>query len=242
MSPSMPRKLDASSSSLFGNDDSEFLEALRKVNIPNPETPQLPIPKEPSSSSDLFGTDDSTFLDVLSKTTLPGDLPVHDKSQSDATTPKKLTPKRTTQDVEFLKRKRSISPEETSPSIMYEINAPDCQIDASYTDDSAIYGASKFEGYGEYMYRKRAKLSIQNSELEDAIDGEKSTLFQGLAIYVRKIRSHVYLLKASTFSFSIRSMAKLILPFKNYANSLFNMVVFSTLTSIERRWCMSTLY
>ena len=45
---------------------------------------------------------------------------------------------------------------------------------------SDIYGASRFGEHEEYMRRKRAKLQIQNSQLED----DSSAIFQGLAIYV----------------------------------------------------------
>ncbi|KAI0317485.1 hypothetical protein OF83DRAFT_1283395 [Amylostereum chailletii] len=50
-----------------------------------------------------------------------------------------------------------------------------------YLDDHT-YGAAHFGEFGEYMRRKRAKLQVQNTALEDG-DG-KSALFKGLAIYI----------------------------------------------------------
>ena len=193
------------------------------------EVPQPP-PMEPSSSSDLFGIEDPTFLEALSTTALPGEV---DKFQHDATVPTKLSSEYSTQAAESRKRKRSISSEGASPAFTHIINTPGSQTQPSYTD-SDIYGPSKFQGFGEYMYRKRAKLSIQNSEIENSNDEKPSTLFQGLALYVRNFVVHV----CANVDSSVRSTAKRILLFKNYASSSCNMVVSSTLTSIGKRWCM----
>lgn len=176
MSPSNPQKLASSSSGLFGNDDSQFLEALREVNIPS-EIVSQPGLKEPSSSSELFGNEDSAYLDALSRITLPGDV---DQSQCEASIPIHHIPEHTTQDSGPRKRKRSVTPEGPRNSVTH-----DTQAKPLYTD-SDVYGPSKFEGFGEYMYRKRAKLSIQNSEIEGSGNGKKSTLFQGLSLYVRR--------------------------------------------------------
>ena len=56
--------------------------------------------------------------------------------------------------------------------------------------ENDTYGASRFGGFGEYMSRKRAKLQIQNAELEQPSatgDGAKSQIFKGIAIYVSPI-------------------------------------------------------
>ena len=89
------------------------------------------------------------------------------------------------------------------------------------------------------MHRKRAKLGIQNSEIEDSSNAEKSTLFQGLALHVRKFVLQVHV---NIDLFLSRSMEKPTLLFKNYASSSCSMVVSSTLTSIEKRWCMSVFF
>ncbi|KAG5650978.1 hypothetical protein H0H81_010325 [Sphagnurus paluster] len=50
-------------------------------------------------------------------------------------------------------------------------------------ENDDIYGESRFGEIGEYMRRKRAKLQIQNAELESA-NRSGSTLFNGLSIYI----------------------------------------------------------
>jgi DNA repair protein REV1 len=55
--------------------------------------------------------------------------------------------------------------------------------------DKAVYGASRFGHFGEYMRRKRAKLQIQNADIvgsqQDSTGGDGgSTIFKGLSIYV----------------------------------------------------------
>lgn len=75
---------------------------------------------------------------------------------------------------------------------------PDNLIDASSTagtkrkaqngpeEDGAIYGASRFGHFGEYMRRKRAKLQIQNASMDTEASGEgKSSIFKGISVYVR---------------------------------------------------------
>jgi hypothetical protein len=54
-------------------------------------------------------------------------------------------------------------------------NVPDRSFD--------VYGPLRFREFGEYTWRKRAKLQIQNSLLEGAVDNS-SIVFKGLAIYV----------------------------------------------------------
>lgn len=54
-------------------------------------------------------------------------------------------------------------------------------------NESYVYGAAKFGGFGEYMFRKRAKLQIQNQGLEGEgateSDGRKP-IFKGVSVYV----------------------------------------------------------
>ncbi|KAJ8489159.1 hypothetical protein ONZ45_g13687 [Pleurotus djamor] len=47
-------------------------------------------------------------------------------------------------------------------------------------EDMDTYGPSKFGGFGEYMRRKRAKLQIQNNN----IDSQSNQIFKGIAIYI----------------------------------------------------------
>jgi DNA repair protein REV1 len=54
--------------------------------------------------------------------------------------------------------------------------------------DSEVYAASKFGGIGDFMRRKRAKLQIQNAQIDERggrEGGSQSRIFNGLAIYVR---------------------------------------------------------
>jgi DNA repair protein REV1 len=127
-------------------------------------------PQVPSSnpSSDLFGSDDTDFLEALSNAVLPGDVQPPESS---------------------LKRPRSPQPEPTAQSRVLPLlpivdhDNPESQVDQD------IYGPSRFGQYGEYMRRKRAKLQIQNTYLEqdgvDEVTGSRSQIFRGMAIYVR---------------------------------------------------------
>lgn len=52
-------------------------------------------------------------------------------------------------------------------------------------NESYVYGAAKFGGFGEYMFRKRAKLQFQNQDLTgEGEEAEKKKIFKGIAIYV----------------------------------------------------------
>jgi len=78
------------------------------------------------------------------------------------------------------------------------IPGPDDLVDTSSTtgtkrkvqyrpeEDGAIFGASRFGHFGEYMRRKRAKLQIQNASMDTEASGEgKSNIFKGISVYVR---------------------------------------------------------
>ncbi|KAF9519523.1 hypothetical protein BS47DRAFT_1358126 [Hydnum rufescens UP504] len=54
---------------------------------------------------------------------------------------------------------------------------------SDHTSDTAIYGASKFGGWSEYMGRKRAKLQIQNREIAEG-SPPKPQIFKGVQIYI----------------------------------------------------------
>lgn len=52
--------------------------------------------------------------------------------------------------------------------------------------DESIYGASRFGHFGEYMRRKRAKLQIQNANIDSGAGGERKTdILKGISVYVR---------------------------------------------------------
>lgn len=62
-----------------------------------------------------------------------------------------------------------------------------CDAESEQEQDDAIYGASHFGQFREYMKRKRAKLQIQNHELQNQTNASERKhlgLFQGIAIHV----------------------------------------------------------
>jgi DNA repair protein REV1 len=65
------------------------------------------------------------------------------------------------------------------PATVKRAHSPDNE--QEYMNSNA-YGASTFGGFGQYMARKRAKLQVQNSTLNES---DASNIFRGLAIYVR---------------------------------------------------------
>jgi len=172
--PDSKKKID-NTSDLFGQDNPEFLEALEQVEIPQ-STKQQQDPKQiqTSQSSDLFGEDDPDFLDALSKTPLPTLAPEDSSLQGV-----------TVDEHETLKRKRTSSPAPEDDA-SFPQKSRLLEFEESYGDET-IYGASKFHGWGEYMHRKRAKLSIQNDEMEANSGGKKSEVFKGLALHVRTV-------------------------------------------------------
>ncbi|KDR81975.1 hypothetical protein GALMADRAFT_114855 [Galerina marginata CBS 339.88] len=129
-----------------------------------------------SNSSDYFEDDDSQFLDALGTAVLPGDIPMETGETSQkSTTSEELEPPPPTQP--SLKRRHSV------------IEIPDDSVDVTLVPagpEDAIYGASHFGDYGEYMRRKRAKLQIQNAEITESggSSGLKSQIFKDIAIYV----------------------------------------------------------
>ncbi|KZT59731.1 DNA repair protein [Calocera cornea HHB12733] len=150
----------------------------------------------PSQSSDLFGSDDPTFLEALARAVLPGDAPADDLAQ--------LVPIPAGGPPRGVKRSRSRSrspspPRSPSPlnenffnggygSLKSILHLNGEEEEAATYLDSDTYGASKFSGWGDYMRRKRAKLQVQNSEIEEqdeeAVVAGKPKIFRGLAIHI----------------------------------------------------------
>ena len=126
-----------------------------------------------SNSSDYFEDEDSQFLEALGKAVLPGDLPnkpdpEEEEESQELALPPPFQPS--------VKRRYSLT------SLVEEKNDSDPNVIENDT-----YDASRFGGFGDYMRRKRAKLQIQNAELEQASatdDVAKSHIFKGIAIYV----------------------------------------------------------
>jgi len=123
-----------------------------------------------SDSSEFWGSDDPAFLEALGNAVLPGDEP----SEIPAAQPCAESQSR--------KRSRDES-DELQAEMTSHVTVAKGPGDSE--EDPEIYGASRFGHFGEYMRRKRAKLQIQNANLEASQDvGGKSKVFSGLSIYV----------------------------------------------------------
>ena len=134
-----------------------------------------------TNSSDYFEDEDSQFLEALGTAVLPGDLPNEPDPEEEESQELALPPPYQPS----LKRRYSHT------SLDEEKNDSEQNV---VVNDSDTYGASRFGGFGDYMKRKRAKLQIQNSELEQPSandDVPKSQIFKGIAIYVSPLLREV---------------------------------------------------
>ena len=139
-----------------------------------------------TASSEYFEDDDPEFLDALSRTVLPGDI-VQTNDAVKGTENFTAEPLPPTQPRRNLKRPHS--PDLDKPDGLYQ-SQNHHKVLASIDDDkekseylnSDVYGASKFGDFGQYMARKRAKLQIQNAELQEPQTSNK--IFSGVQIYV----------------------------------------------------------
>ena len=138
------------------------------------------------SSSDYWRDDDSEFIALLNQVELPGDISQAERNPDAAS---HLPAEK--QEVGQPNRKRPYSP---SPRDETDVRKPSSKLalvnensEASAYMQSHTYGASSFGNWGEYMRRKRAKLQIQNAEMD--AEGNPlepgSRIFEGLQIHVR---------------------------------------------------------
>jgi DNA repair protein REV1 len=128
-----------------------------------------------SNSSDYFEDEDSQFLEALGTAVLPGDVPNEPDPEEEESQELALPPP----------FQHSLKRQYSHTSLDEEKNDTELKVIENDT-----YGASRFGGFGEYMSRKRAKLQIQNTELEKPSatgDGAKSQIFKGIAVYVSPI-------------------------------------------------------
>ncbi|KAF8206292.1 hypothetical protein K438DRAFT_1963365 [Mycena galopus ATCC 62051] len=141
--------------------------SIRASFAPNRTTATL---ASGSQSSDYFEDEDPAFLDALDATVLPGDVPVPVNNRTSFTAPENSTesdsddnpePPPPSQPQASLKRRRTEGPDPV---------------------DEVIYGAAEFGDFGNYMRRKRAKLQIQNSEINTTT--AETQIFKGIAVYV----------------------------------------------------------
>ncbi|KAF7794734.1 hypothetical protein EIP86_005872 [Pleurotus ostreatoroseus] len=150
-----------------------------------------PLSQPLSNSSDYFDNDPD-FIRALQEIELPGDAPrTMQGADRPHRTPSETQAPLTQASAEQSHRKRRRDSEDDDDDDDREANhrvLASIDQDSSKAQylDSHTYGASRFGEFGEYMSRKRAKLQIQNTEMDE--DGEeivqKSRIFQGLEIYI----------------------------------------------------------
>ena len=131
-----------------------------------------PLAPASSASSDYFEPEDAAFNELLQTTVLPGDAQESQPKHTDPPTGQTA-----------LKRSHSML-EESDETVHHVISLEEAH---PLSDDEETYGASSFGGYGQYMRRKRAKLQIQNAQIDSADETlrNKSRIFRDIAIYVR---------------------------------------------------------
>lgn len=130
-------------------------------------------------SSDYWGDEDPEFLALFDQIVLPGDAGQYTAN----TNAVPCDSNDSLQDHTGPSRKRPRSPESQSHSVIALVGNDDEKL--TYLK-SNTYGASTFGDFGQYMHRKRAKLQIQNAEMdvEEGGSSQKSRIFNGLQIYV----------------------------------------------------------
>ncbi|KAF7336714.1 DNA repair protein [Mycena venus] len=120
-----------------------------------------------SQSSEYFEDEDPAFLNALDATVLPGDVQApansvpENNDESDSDDNPEPPPPGQPQPQPSLKRRRYDGPDPV---------------------DEVIYGAAEFGNFGQYMKRKRAKLQIQNSEINTTT--AETQIFKGVTVYV----------------------------------------------------------
>ena len=132
-------------------------------------------------SSDYWEDDDPEFLALLNNIVIPGEnIQPHNVADN--------VSNNADEGPAPSSRKRPRSPEQ-GPDVQDRatLSLVDSGAQSTAYMKSHTYGASSFGGFGEYMYRKRAKLQIQNAEMDEEGGGptQKSRIFKGLQIYVR---------------------------------------------------------
>lgn len=208
VSPHTPTS--SNSSALFGSDDTSFLEALgvavlpgdvahqaqsEDAHISSTSSPPIlesssleppPCAQPTSNAQPRIGSDDELELPAT-KTPPHADLhPRHTPYViSDDDEPTLDSPPLAQS--RYRKRAHSLS---SNDELAYSPTNSPTGISSSYLD-SDTYGASRFGEFGDYMRRKRAKLQIQNAEMEDSPRGKASgdQLFKGLSIHVGTLAS-----------------------------------------------------
>ena len=151
-----------------------------------------PLTASGSASSDYFEDDDPAFLQALRETKLPGDLtpppPAPERPQQAGTSAALPQSDRTTEKKRKRQKEADSDGGDEAPRVHHGVLASiDDDEEKSKYLQSHTYGASSFGNWGEYMARKRAKLQIQNAEMDESSEsGDRplSRIFRGLQIYV----------------------------------------------------------
>ena len=155
-----------------------------------------PLAQDTSTSSDYFDNDPD-FLRALGEFDLPGgSSPLQAARPGDAvqvTSSPTREPERPPSTQSRLKRPRPDDGDDEEEGLARHrgLTSIDGDPKKAVYLASNVYGAAHFGDFGEYMSRKRAKLQIQNAEMdEEAGDVRevvpKSRIFKGLQIYVRR--------------------------------------------------------
>ncbi|TFK61442.1 DNA repair protein [Pluteus cervinus] len=155
-------------------------------------------PYTSTNSSDYYEEEDSAFLEALRTAVLPGDkAPSQDKGKGNQESgngsggTKDVEKDEDDEDSDDMKE--PTPPPATQPSLKkYKLEAINQNARARVqrapekrkADADDIYGASRFDGFGDYMRRKRAKLQIQNAEIDSSEGRRDNRIFEGLAIYI----------------------------------------------------------
>ncbi|TFY81643.1 hypothetical protein EWM64_g2367 [Hericium alpestre] len=154
----------------------------------------MPPPLHPttSHSSDFYYSDDSSFLEALANAHYSGGAAGTDPQIEDEDEPKVSLQTDTSSDAEpppcaQPPRKRSRSSDIEDDDVTYRSALPALtNADGTSYMDTDTYGAAHFGDFGEYMSRKRAKLQVQNTGINDCGEQSagKSLIFKGVAIYI----------------------------------------------------------
>ena len=135
-----------------------------------------------TTSSDYYDNDPE-FLKALTEAAIAGEAeqtppaphtPTHARSRAES------TPGR----VPTAKRARTPDSDEEGADLHGVLSSVHTGEDNVTYLDSHTYGASRFGEFGEYMARKRAKLQIQNAEMNTEEESGTPKIFRGLQIYV----------------------------------------------------------
>ena len=149
-----------------------------------------------TTSSDYYDNDPD-FLKALAEAAIAG--------EPEQTTPAPHTTghatsreEPTSTSVPFTKRARTPDSDEEGADLHGILSSVHTGEDNVTYLDSHTYGASRFGEFGEYMARKRAKLQIQNAEMDTEEESGTSRIFQGLQIYVSPFSFSMYLPSLNT--------------------------------------------